>query len=540
MSHSISPKPKILIVDDSADNLQVLFQLLKDDYAVIAATTGEKAIKMAAKPPHPDLILLDVIMPGMDGYQVFRQLQGDRATADISVIFITALNDGLDEAKGLELGAIDYITKPFNPSVVSARIKSHIKLQSLNKELQEKNETLARVTQLKDEFLANMSHELRTPLNAILGMTEGLQEGVFGEINPQQHKSLDVIARSSSHLLALINDILDVAKIESGKIELEWGAISTGTLCRSSLGLVKSQAYKKNLHLNTEIPEGLPDLWGDERRIRQILINLLNNAVKFTPEGGTVTLSARLLEPGEMEQSSSQPYLRLTVKDTGIGISPENRHKLFQPFVQIDSALNRQYAGTGLGLSLVKQLAELHGGGVRLHSQEGHGSSFMVDLPALTPKVLPVGESRALGQEQLDELEKTLHRHPRILLVEDNEANVYTVSSYLKAKGYQMMWAKNGKEGIEMAESERPDAILMDIQMPGMDGLEAIQYIRGAAKVMNVPIIALTALAMPDDRDRCLQAGANHYLSKPIKLKQLASTIQELLQLPKPPQESQD
>lgn len=534
MSHPNSPKPKILIVDDSPDNLQVLFQVLKDDYAVIAATTGERAIKMAQKKPHPDLILLDVMMPKMDGYETFMQLKADPETSNISVIFITALDEDLDEAKGLELGAIDYITKPFNNSVVKARIKSHLRLQNLNKELQEKNQTLAQVTQLKDEFLANMSHELRTPLNAILGMTEGLQDGVFGEVNPRQKKSLEVIAHSSNHLLALINDILDVAKIESGKIELEWGAVAVGRVFRSSLALVKSPAYEKNIILATEAVEGLPYLWGDERRIRQILINLLNNAVKFTPEGGKVTLSAHLLQGEEDKESEGKEYLRITVQDTGIGISQEEQKQLFQPFVQIDSALNRQYAGTGLGLALVKQLAELHGGRVSLESEKGVGSCFRVDLPCVSVNAALKQEGVELERSKEESREKILNSHPRILLVEDNEANIHTVSSYLKAKGYQVLFAKNGQDGIEMAKTECPDAILMDIQMPGMDGLEAIQYIREVKTFIDVPIIALTALAMPEDRDRCLQAGANHYLSKPIKLKQLALTIQELLQTQKP------
>jgi signal transduction histidine kinase len=533
MSHLTPPKAKILIVDDSADNLQVLFQLLRDDYAVIAATTGEKAIKMAQKSPHPDLILLDVIMPNMDGYEVFTQLKANPETADISVIFITALNEGLDEAKGLDLGAIDYITKPFNPSVVKARIKNHLRLQNLNKELQENNQTLARVTRLKDEFLANMSHELRTPLNAILGMTEGLQDGVFGEVNPQQQKSLEVITRSSNHLLALINDILDVAKIESGKIELEWETIAVSSLCRSSLSLVKTQAYNKKIELVTQLSEGLPDLWGDERRIRQILINLLNNAVKFTPEGGKVILSAHLLQGEADEDSEGKEYLRITVKDTGIGISQEEQKQLFQPFVQIDSSLNRKYAGTGLGLTLVKQLVQLHGGRVSLQSDKGVGSCFRVDLPCVSVNAALKQEGVEFERSKEESQETRINSHPRILLVEDNEANIYTVSSYLKAKGYQVLFATNGEDGIEMAKTECPDAILMDIQMPGMDGLEAIQYIRELKRFVDVPIIALTALAMPEDRDRCLQAGANHYLSKPIKLKQLALTIQQLLQIEK-------
>ncbi|MDA0673411.1 MAG: PAS domain S-box protein, partial [Cyanobacteria bacterium] len=252
-------------------------------------------------------------------------------------------------------------------------------LKTAEAELRRTNAELERATRLKDEFLASMSHELRTPLNAILGMTESLQEEIFGVINPKQAKALHTVETSAFHLLALINDILDVAKIEAGQITLERNQVFVDQLCASSMAFIKQQALKKHIHLTTSLPPHLPSLFVDERRIRQALLNLLSNAVKFTPEGGNVTLSVSLLclnldPPG-------QPYLRLAVTDTGIGIAPEDTGKLFQPFVQIDSALNRKYTGTGLGLALVKQIVELHGGQVGLTSEVGVGSCFTLDLP---------------------------------------------------------------------------------------------------------------------------------------------------------------
>ncbi|MGB8688407.1 MAG: PAS domain S-box protein, partial [Microcoleus sp.] len=226
-------------------------------------------------------------------------------------------------------------------------------------QLQQSNQELIRATRLKDEFLANMSHELRTPLNAILGMTEGLQEGIFGIVNEPQIKALQTIERSGSHLLELINDILDVAKIESGQIILDCTLVSVNHLCQSSLAFIKQQAMQKRIQLTIEQPPNLPDLFIDERRIRQVLINLLNNAVKFTPDGGRITLEVSrqlVLTDSYSTDNLPQNYLRIAVIDTGIGIAPENINKLFQPFIQIDSALNRQYTGTGLGLSLVKRI----------------------------------------------------------------------------------------------------------------------------------------------------------------------------------------
>ena len=398
-------------------------------------------------------------------------------------------------------------------------------------QLQQTNDELARATRLKDEFLANMSHELRTPLNAILGMTEGLQEEVFGLINPQQFKALQTIERSGNHLLELINDILEVAKIESGQIELDLTPTAMVQLCQSSLTFIQQQALKKRIQLTFNQPFNLPDLLVDQRRIRQVLINLLNNAVKFTPEGGHITLDVSLQSsPTDPKagDSPSQDFLRIAIRDTGIGIAPEHLNKLFQPFIQIDSALNRQYSGTGLGLALVKRIVELHGGRVGVTSQVGVGSCFTIYLP-FTPTTTASPQLTAPTKSIVESDLLPQAKAPLILLAEDNEANISTISSYLKARGYRLILAKNGREAIAQAQAEVPDLILMDIQMPGMDGLEAMQQIRLNPNLVEIPIIALTALAMEGDRERCLAAGANDYLSKPVKLKQLILTIQHHL-----------
>ncbi|MEO1622209.1 MAG: PAS domain S-box protein, partial [Cyanobacteria bacterium J06632_3] len=245
-------------------------------------------------------------------------------------------------------------------------------------ELKRTNEELARATRMKDEFLANMSHELRTPLNAILGMTEGLQDEVFGGINERQIKALTTIEQSGSHLLELINEILDLAKIEAGNIELEYAWVPITHLCQSGLTFVRQQSLEKDVQLHLHIPWNLPHIQVDERRFRQVLINLLSNAVKFTPAGGDVTLKVALLPPDE---THDQRYLSFAIRDTGIGISPEQLNRLFQPFVQIDSALNRQYEGTGLGLVFVKKTVDLNGGDVTVTSKVGEGSCFNIELP---------------------------------------------------------------------------------------------------------------------------------------------------------------
>jgi CheY-like chemotaxis protein len=259
------------------------------------------------------------------------------------------------------------------------------------------------------------------------------------------------------------------------------------------------------------------------------LINLLNNAVKFTAEGGRITLEVTQFSLNPVPNAATaKNFLRIAVIDTGIGIAPENIHKLFQPFVQIDSALNRKYAGTGLGLSLVKRVVELHGGEVGLTSELGVGSCFMIDLPYISAASQP-DSVIDIPPNVLLETAIAPSDAPLVLLAEDNEANIATISSYLIAKDYRVVFAKNGQEAIALAKSHHPDLILMDVQMPVMDGLEATRQIRCDPDLINIPIIALTALAMTGDREKCLTAGASEYLTKPVKLKALSQMIQTFL-----------
>lgn len=328
--------------------------------------------------PITDLVAATEQMSAGDYNQTFSHLRRRRFQDEIGMLAET-FEQMVEKIRKREEMLQDY-----NQSLEEKVEQRTTELQTRNTQLAKANVELARATRLKDEFLATMSHELRTPLNAILGLTEGLQDQVFGPINKEQTQILQTIERSGYHLLELINDILDIAKIESGQIELNFAATAITPLCRASLALIDQQARTKRIQLEMKLPPNLPDLWVDERRIRQVLINLLSNAVKFTPEGGRITLEASFahLPTKEREEEREEAnFLKITICDTGIGIAPEHIQQLFRPFIQIDSALNRKYEGTGLGLALVKRIVELHGGQVGVSSEVGIGSCFTISLP---------------------------------------------------------------------------------------------------------------------------------------------------------------
>jgi signal transduction histidine kinase/CheY-like chemotaxis protein len=393
-------------------------------------------------------------------------------------------------------------------------------------ELQEANVQLAQAMRLKDEFLANVSHELRTPLNVILGNTELLQDQFYGPLTPKQARAISLVDSSGQHLLELINDILDLSRIEAGKLELNPTLLSIRDICQASLDLVKQGADVKGIRLIKTFDAKATTIKADELRLKQILVNLLTNAVKFTPQNGTVGL--------EVHGDAENERLDVVVWDTGIGIAETNLAQIFEPFVQLDGGLDRRQEGTGLGLSLVWRLVEMHGGSVSIESKPDQGSRFTVSLPWQSSEPVLDNEPAAGSQpEQIIQAKNNTGRGtsvvPLVLLVEDNETNITTLSGFLEQSGFGLVVARNGLEAIERVQACRPDVILMDIQMPRMDGLETTRRLRSDAELCHVPIIALTALAMPGDREHCLAAGVDEYLSKPVKLKHLVEVIKARL-----------
>lgn len=385
-----------------------------------------------------------------------------------------------------------------------------------------------RANRAKSEFLATMSHELRTPLTAILGLSEMLQEQARGPLTAYQLRSVRTIEESGRHLLNLINDILDLASIEAGKLVIYREMVAVEELCRSCLQIVSGPAATKRITLSLNLDQAPETIEADHLRLSQILVNLLSNGVKFTPEGGAVGI--RVI--GDRDRG----VIRFTVWDTGIGISVEDRHELFSPFMQVDSSLSRRHQGTGLGLALVARLTTLQKGTVSLESEAGAGSRFTVTLPwqeGSTHEPPEIGNLSRPPEAQSGPpvvATSALAVSPLILLTEDNPVTREMTSEFLLGRKFQVMEAADGTEALELLKEYHPDLILMDVQMPGIDGIETIRRIRALPSTTGrIPIIALTAFAMQQDRERCLAAGADEYLSKPIRLTYLTERIIALL-----------
>ena len=402
---------------------------------------------------------------------------------------------------------------------------AHVELEQRvidrTRELKVANLALEQAAHAKDEFLASMSHELRTPLTGILGLSEALQMVTYGDLNDKQRNAVKNIEASGRHLLALINDILDLSKIEAGKFDLQLETCSLGDICQASLQLTKGLANQKHQKVNFRMEPATIILKADARRLKQMLVNLLGNAVKFTLDGGNLGI--------DVKADALKGELRIAVWDDGIGIHAEDLPQLFKPFMQLDSSLSRQNTGTGLGLSLVQRLAVLHGGFVEVESLPGRGSRFTIVLKwldessALEPRLLP-------GTNPLKFKFDDQTVGPMVLMADDNEMVLELISDFLVSRNFRVSTTHGGIEFLERLEQVQADVILMDIQMPGMDGIEVIRRIRAhpLARTAALPVIAVTALAMPGDRERCMQAGATAYLSKPVQLKELLKTIDSL------------
>ena len=390
-------------------------------------------------------------------------------------------------------------------------------------EAENKRIQLEQESRNKDEFLATMSHELRTPLNAILSCTEALREGAYGLLDVEQLDAVQTIRESGKHLLCLITDILDISKIEAGRLELSTSTFGVQAICDSVTEMMRSAAQEKGVDIITVNHTDVSTLKGDPLRVKQILLNLLGNAIKFTPEYSEVGLT--------VDSDPVSNTIRFQVWDSGPGIDASHSSAIFKPFVQAEGSYSRSKPGTGLGLAIARDLARLHDGDLILESFDQPGAVFHLTLPIGKPVEAETFDFRATGAwavELDDDASPQDKEIERVLIAEDTDSNFQYLHDLLVSLGYSVDRAHDGQEAIDLCRDSQPDLVLMDIDMPHVNGLDAIRLLRSEADTADIPIIAVTAMAGIADERACLAAGANAYLAKPYPLRDLMMMMQEI------------
>lgn len=556
----------ILLVDDRPENLLSLSELLSEqDYELICADSGNEALRLTLKHDFA-LVLLDVQMPGMDGFETAELMRLNPKTRHIPIIFVTA---GMKESrflfKGYDAGAVDYLTKPIEPAFLKSKVRIFAELYHQRKELEQHRTQLQKLVddkttqllrqnedlqateemlrvqigeyeyaqqllkqakeeaetanQTKSRFLANMSHEIRTPMNGVLGALQLLSDS---ELSEEQQELVNCAISSGRSLVQLLDDILDISRIEAGRMVLNNADFEIRALVSSLFGLLSLSSRAKGICLDVTVAHDVPAvLKGDAGRLRQILFNLLGNAIKFTSHGHVK------LHIKNQKEDSKTVTLAISVSDTGIGIPDDKLQMIFDYFTQADSSTTRIYGGSGLGLTICKQLANLMSGTISVESTEGKGSRFCFKV-TLEKGVEAAGNQGAANDGKQKAATASAATSYRLLLAEDEPVNQRVTKSVLERSGYRVDIANNGVEAIAALSRNDYDLVLMDCMMPVMNGYEATAIIRDlSSEVRNhtLPVIAITANAMNEDRERCLEAGMDEHLAKPIDFARLLETI---------------
>ncbi|GGC67772.1 response regulator [Undibacterium terreum] len=531
-------KPKILVVNDDAASLFALTGLLgtwaeENGCLVIPARSGEEALRNVLQDEFA-VILLDVNMPGMDGFETAEAIHQRPRSASIPIIFITAfLADELNRLKAYQQGAVDYLFTPIIPQVLQAKVSVFVSLAKKNLELKAQADALTQRTadleitnsrlqreirerklaveqnRAKDEFLAMLGHELRNPLSAITSAASLI--GFPGAKEESVNRAKLVLARQAQHLTRIVDDLLDLGRVMSGKIVLNKKPVNMREIVLSCLESLRASRPVDSYQW--QIDE--KDAWieADLTRIEQIITNLIDNAIKYTPAGGTITL----------ESSVDNGQTSLTISDSGIGISKELLPRIFDIFVQGENSLDRAKGGLGVGLALVRQLVELHGGSILVSSDgENLGSSFTISMPgsSMQETAPPSGEARSHATMQ------------KLLLIEDNDDGRDMMTRLLRSHGFDVLEAASGPEGIALAQAEKPGVAIIDIGLPGMDGYEIARNMRADKETRSIFLIALTGYGLQEDRKLSTKAGFDMHLVKPLDVQQLMQAIDACLSTP--------
>ncbi len=500
-SPALSERPKLLLVDDRPENLLALEALMQGSGAeIVKAYSARQALELLLV-HEVALAIIDVEMPEMDGFQVAELMRGIERTREIPIIFVTAgFHDQARVFKGYESGAVDFLIKPLEPRILMSKVGVFLLLYQQRRQLAERNARLIEADRRKNDFLAVLSHELRNPLAPLKSSLYVLERAAPG--SEQAKRALRVIDRQVTQLENLVNDLLDVTRLSHKKIKLQKERLDLNDLVRRTVEDNCAAFEKNEIHLDLSVAPAAVYANVDATRVAQLVGNLLQNAAKFTRRGGRTRAS--------LASEAGKAVIR--VADDGIGMTPETLSRLFQPFSQADHGLDRSKGGLGLGLALVKGLVELHGGSIGAFSAGlGMGAEFVVRLPLAEGPPAPRTEVR----------DRTAHAPRRVLIIEDNADAADSLKEALELREHQVAVAYSGPEGIEKTDAFRPDIILCDIGLPGMDGYEVARAIRSDEIRRRAFLVALSGYALPEDLERAARAGFQRHIAKPPDLERL-------------------